>query len=104
MNDVNKTGAPPRRALVTGASGAIGAAIARTLAARGFSVLVHANRHLERAEAVAGEIRQAGGRAQALAFDVSDAAACAAALEGVLAEGPVQVLVSKMTRSLGPMM
>ena len=86
--------APARRALVTGASGAIGGAIARALAAQGLHVLAHANTRLDAAQALAASIRAAGGSAQALAFDVTDPAASAAALQAVLAQGPVQVLVS----------
>ena len=41
-----------KRALVTGGSGAIGAAIARALARDGLRVIVHANRNLAQAEAV----------------------------------------------------
>lgn len=83
-----------RRALVTGGSGAIGSAICRALAARGFDVLVHGNRNVHSAQALANEIVASGGRAQALAFDVTDAAATAAALEAVLEAGPVQVIVN----------
>ena len=57
-----------RRALVTGGSGDIGSAIARNLALTGIHVHVHANSRLERAEAVAADIRAAGGSADALAF------------------------------------
>ncbi|HAJ12629.1 MAG TPA: hypothetical protein DCM06_08715, partial [Comamonadaceae bacterium] len=42
-----------RRALVTGGSGGIGAAICERLAAAGLSVIVHANRGLDKAEALA---------------------------------------------------
>ncbi|MGB3068524.1 MAG: 3-oxoacyl-ACP reductase FabG [Ottowia sp.] len=84
----------PRRALVTGASGAIGGAITRTLAAQGFGVLVHANRQREAAEALAAEIRQSGGRAEALVFDVTDRAACETALGTQLEAGPIQVIVN----------
>jgi 3-oxoacyl-[acyl-carrier protein] reductase len=82
------------RALVTGGSGAIGAAICRRLAAGGVRVAVHANRNLAQAEQVAQAIRAAGGEAEALAFDVTDAAGAAAALEKLLGDGPVQIVVN----------
>ncbi|MHB8950286.1 MAG: SDR family NAD(P)-dependent oxidoreductase, partial [Rhodoferax sp.] len=62
-----------KRALVTGGSGGIGAAICRQLATDGFDVIVHANRHLDAAQAVVNAIQAAGGQAQALAFDITDA-------------------------------
>lgn len=83
-----------RRALVTGASGAIGGAIARTLAADGFHVLAHANTGRAAVEALAADLQAAGHSAEALVFDVTDTAACAAALANVLAQGAVQVLVA----------
>ncbi len=82
-----------RRALVTGASGGIGGAIARTLAAQGCEVLVHAHRHRAAAEALVAEIAAAGGRAEIIVFDVTDRAACEAALTATLERGPIQVLV-----------
>ena len=89
-----KTATPRKKALVTGGSGGIGSAICRQLANDGFHVVVHANRSLEAARSLAGEITAAGGSAQALAFDVTDAAATSAALEALLEDGPVQVLVN----------
>ncbi|MCM2341868.1 3-oxoacyl-ACP reductase FabG [Rhodoferax sp.] len=83
-----------KRALVTGGSGGIGAAICRQLAADGFHVTVHANRHLEAAQATVDAIQAAGGQAQALAFDITDAAASTTALAALLAQGPIQVLVN----------
>jgi 3-oxoacyl-[acyl-carrier protein] reductase len=83
-----------KRALVTGGSCGIGSAICRQLAADGFDVIVHANRHLDAAQAVVETIQAAGGQAQALVFDITDAAATATTLEALLADGPIQVLVT----------
>ncbi len=70
----------PERALVTGASAGLGAALARRLAARGIEVWLAARR-AERLSEHVEEIQKAGGRAHAFPLDVSDAAACAAAVE-----------------------
>lgn len=83
-----------KRALVTGGSGGIGAAICRRLAADGLHVVIHANRSRELAEAIRGEISAAGGSAEISVFDVTDAAATTAALEALLEAGPIQVLVN----------
>jgi 3-oxoacyl-[acyl-carrier protein] reductase len=83
-----------KHALVTGGSGGIGAAICRHLAADGLFVHVHANRNLAAAETLVEEIRAAGGQAETLAFDVTDAEACRAALEALTEATPIQVLVN----------
>lgn len=83
-----------KRALVTGGSGSIGAAICRKLAADGLHVYVHANSGLQRAEEVVAEIKDAGGSAQAICFDVANAEQTLSALQAVLAEGAIQVLVN----------
>ncbi|MEZ0472614.1 3-oxoacyl-ACP reductase FabG [Luteimonas salinilitoris] len=83
-----------RRALVTGGSGDIGGAICHRLAADGLHVIVHANANRDRAESVVAAIGEAGGSAEAIAFDVADGEAAAAALQALLEGGPVQVLVN----------
>ena len=84
----------PKRALVTGASGGLGRAIALRLARDGLHVIVHANSRLAVAEALADEIRAAGGSAEAVAFDVADRNAAHAACARLLEAGPVQVIVN----------
>jgi 3-oxoacyl-[acyl-carrier protein] reductase len=86
--------AAARRALVTGGSGAIGGAICRALAAQGVHVMVHANSGIERASALASELVAAGGQAEAVAFDLADAQQVQAAVERMLAPGPIQILVN----------
>jgi 3-oxoacyl-[acyl-carrier protein] reductase len=86
--------APSKRALVTGGSGGIGSAICRRLAADGLEVIVHANSNLATAQALAQQIVADGGQARAVAFDVTDAQATSQALEALLEQGPVQVLVN----------
>jgi 3-oxoacyl-[acyl-carrier protein] reductase len=83
-----------KHALVTGGSGGIGAAICRRLAADGLYVHVHANRGLERAQALVEAIRAQGGQARALVFDVTDAGQTRLVLEALLDQAPVQVLVN----------
>ncbi|NWF45478.1 3-oxoacyl-ACP reductase FabG [Hydrogenophaga sp. D2P1] len=86
--------AKSRRALVTGGSGGIGAAICQRLAADGHHVIVHANRGLEKAQAIAAQIMAEGGSAEAVAFDITDRAATAAALEALTEAGAIQILVN----------
>lgn len=72
-----------RTALVTGAGRGIGKAIAELLAARGVNVIC-VSKSAASCGAVAEGIVAAGGRASALAVDVADGAAVAAASEQVL--------------------
>lgn len=84
----------PRRVLVTGGSGDLGGAICARLAADGWRAIVHANSQLERAQAVVAQIRERGGEAEAVAFDVADGEAARAAIEGLLEAGPIQGVVN----------
>lgn len=79
-----------RRALVTGAGQGVGRGVALALAEVGAEVLVN-DLVPGRAKAVAAEVRDLGGRAQAVPFDVTDGAAVDAALTGA---GRVDVLVN----------
>jgi NADP-dependent 3-hydroxy acid dehydrogenase YdfG len=90
-------------AVVTGASGGIGAATARQLADAGYHVVITARRQ-DRVEALAAEITANGGSASAYALDVTDRAAVdtfTAQLTGDSARGPVKVLVNNAGGALG---
>lgn len=91
---MNTPMAPKKRALVTGGSGAIGAAICRRLAQDGLHVIVHTHRARDAAERLCMEIAAAGGSAQVVQFDVTDSAAARAALEPLVADAPIQALVN----------
>jgi 3-oxoacyl-[acyl-carrier protein] reductase len=82
-----------RRALVTGGSGDIGGAISRALAADGWHVHVHAHAARDRAEAIVASIREAGGSADAVAFDLVDGDATRKAIDVLLEAGPLGALV-----------
>ena len=93
----------PRVVVVTGGSAGLGRAIARAFAARGAAVALIA-RGKDRLTAAEREIRDAGGRALALAADVSDAAGLEAAADRVERElGPIDVWVNNaMVSVLSP--
>ena len=102
------TVAPSRKperqvAMVTGASGAIGAEIARTLARKGYRVAVNYYRHPDRAAAVVASIEQAGGAACTAQADVRDAASVEAMLQSVTERlGAPTILVNAAIGELEP--
>jgi 3-oxoacyl-[acyl-carrier protein] reductase len=83
-----------RRALVTGASGAIGSAIATRLARAGAHVLLHGHSRPAAVHSLAESIRDSGGSAEPVLFDIASDAAVRAACEQMLAAGPVQIVVN----------
>ena len=83
-----------KRALVTGGSGGIGAAISRRLAIDGYHVYIHANQGIGTAQQLAADICATGGSAEALQFDVTDSAAVIAVLAPLVEHEPIQILVN----------
>jgi 3-oxoacyl-[acyl-carrier protein] reductase len=71
--------------LITGASRGIGRAIALQLAQAGFPVVLNYRQRREEAEKTQAMVRDLGGDAALLPFDVADREACAGALEPDLA-------------------
>ena len=82
-------------ALVTGGSQGIGEAVSKALGAQGVHVAVVASRSLDKASAVAEQIRHDGGSAGAYACDVRDASKVGAIVDNVLTDvGPIDFLVN----------
>lgn len=82
-----------RRVAVTGGGAGIGAATCRLLAAQGAQVWI-GDRDADAAAAVAEEIRRSGGRAEAVALDVTDEASFEGFLATAESDGPLDVLVN----------
>ncbi len=79
-------GALGARVLVTGASRGIGRAIALRLASNGHAVAINYRERSDEAEKTAAMVRDGGGDASLLRFDVSDRAAARAAIDADIAE------------------
>src|SRR5688572_12059452 len=83
-----------KRALVTGGSGEIGRAISKQLAADGYHVYIHANTNLKNARLLADELKKQNFSVTPVAFDVSNAESTNEALEKILSDGPIQILIN----------
>ena len=83
-----------RTALITGGSGDIGSAICKRLAQQNIHVIVHGNNNFDKAVAVAEQISNQGGSAEAIVFDVTDHDACVAKLKTLLIQKPIQIIVN----------
>jgi 3-oxoacyl-[acyl-carrier protein] reductase len=84
-----------RVALVTGGSRGIGAAVAAVLAAAGAAVAVNYRERAGDADAVVAGIKGKGGRAIAIAADVSQGAAVTKMVADIAAAlGPIDILVN----------
>lgn len=81
-------------ALISGASRGIGAAIARTLAKDGLDVALTCVRQRAAADALAVELRALGTNVWVSQFDVKDPVASKAAIEHLLAETEIHVVVN----------
>jgi NAD(P)-dependent dehydrogenase (short-subunit alcohol dehydrogenase family) len=82
-----------RTALVTGASSGLGWHFAQVLSRAGAKVVLAARR-LDRLQSLAGEIEGEGGKALAVALDVTDPTSVKTAFEAAGALGPVTILVN----------
>lgn len=87
--------ASSRVALITGAADRVGAAIARRLARDDWAVVIHYRSSAEKAEAVAAEIRAAGGEAATVGADLADRSQRAGLVAAAAKQlGPLTLLVN----------
>jgi NAD(P)-dependent dehydrogenase (short-subunit alcohol dehydrogenase family) len=84
----------PRTAIVTGGAKRIGAALSRALAEDGWHLLIHCNRSVEEAEALAAEI----GKAKVVRADLADPAAADAVIAALDGLPSPRLLVNNASR------
>src|SRR3990167_3684615 len=84
-----------KHALITGGSGDIGQAIAQALAlTNNYHVIIHTYQNLTKAEELVATIQQQGGLAQVCQFDLANPEQIQIALQKLLAQAPIQILIN----------
>jgi len=83
-----------KKALITGGSGDIGSAICTRLAQDNVHVIVHSNHNFDKAQQIVDNIKQQGGSAEAIAFDVCNAEASEAAAKQLSESGLIQIIIN----------
>ncbi len=83
-----------KKALITGGSGDIGAAISYRLARQNIHVIVHSNSQIDKAQAIVETIKQQGGSAEAITFDVTDGDKTQQLLCELTASEPIQIIIN----------
>ena len=83
-----------KTALVTGGSGDIGTAICYKLASQGIHVIVHSNRQWEKAMTIAETIKQQGGSAEVVSFDVTDSEKSAEIIAQLSEKSTIQIIIN----------
>lgn len=82
-------------ALVTGASGAIGGAIARALAAKGIAVALHCNKSTAAADKLAEELKASGAECAVFSANLAEPTAAKALVDNIVAKyGRIDILVN----------
>ena len=83
-----------KKALITGGSGDIGAAICERLAQMNFHVIVHSNSNLAKAEIIVEQMIARGHSAEAVTFDITDYATTKRKLDSLVEAEPIQIIIN----------